>query len=154
MEEKEKQPSQREVPAKAWQWVVNIHSALTLTLALVVAALVCLSCALTRELDKDKGRISDAAQEAWAWEQEAAEAREALEQERLREISLGEELAAAQEEADFWSQRAVLVTRFGTKYHTYGCSAIQEDAEVSVLDADVAAAHGYTPCGICHWEED
>lgn len=152
MEEKEKQPFQREIPTKAWQCLVNIHSALVLALALVVAALVCFSCALSRELEKDKGRISEAVQGAQTWEWRAAEAEEALEQGQLREAVLVEQLAELQKEADFWSERAVLVTKTGEKYHTYGCSVIREDTEVSVLDMEVAAAHGYTPCGLCHPE--
>ncbi len=149
MEEEEKQPLLRETPTKRWHWLVNIHSVLSLTLALAVGALVCLNCAQSRELDKDRGRISEAVQEARSWEREAEETREALEQERERVISRGEELAALQKEADFWAERAVLVTESGEKYHAYGCSTLREDTEVSVLDGEAAAALGYTPCSLC-----
>ncbi len=152
--EEEKQSSQGEMPTKKWQWLVNIHSVLTLALALAVAALVWMNCALTREVDKDAGRITAARQEAWWAARETAEARSALRRERLGLIRRAVPWAAARKEADFWSERGVLVTKSGEKYHTYGCSALREDTELTVLDVQTAAERGYTPCSLCVGAEE
>lgn len=133
--------------------MVNVHSVLTLVLALAVAALVWMNCALTRERDKDAGRITQARQEAWWAARDAAEGRSALRRERLGLIRRAVPWAAARKEADFWSERGVLVTKSGEKYHTYGCAALREDTELTVLDVKEAAERGYTPCAFCFSEE-
>ncbi len=153
VEEEEKQSALRETPTKAWQWVVNAHSVVTLLLALVVAALVCLGCVMSRELDKDQGRISMARQEAWFSKWKMKEAQKALLQERLNLIRRGVHWVELGKEAEFWSARAVLVTKSGERYHAYGCSTIREDTEFFILDVESAVAQGYTPCALCHREE-
>lgn len=154
MEEEEKQPSSREAPTKGWQWLANVHSAVTLLLALTVAALVCLNCALTRELDKDKGRIAEARQEAWASGREAEEAQRALGRERLSLLRRGVRWVEAAKEAEFWSSRAVLVTKRGERYHAYGCPVIRENTKFFILDVETAVVQGYTPCAFCRREEE
>lgn len=149
MEEREKPPLEAETPTEKKRWLTNIHSVLALFLAAAVAALVCFCCMQSRELDKDVGRIGGVKQELALCRMELKAAKRETRRGYWERFRMAVRVAAAEKEAEFWSSRAALVTRYGERYHTWNCSVLREDTVFSVLSIEAAEAQGYTPCGLC-----
>lgn len=60
-----------------------------------------------------------------------------------------DDLLEETQELAFWWRYAVIVTREGEKYHTYGCQYIQ-GREFWIYNVDAAIDMGYEPCSVCN----
>lgn len=73
---------------------------------------------------------------------------EAKEKESEIEIC-NEEIEELNQELSFWKEYAVIVTREGEKYHTYGCQYIK-GKDFWIYNKENAVLQGYEPCSICN----
>lgn len=64
-------------------------------------------------------------------------------------IARSKELLDIAGELSFWRESAVIVTRTGEKYHTYGCQYIR-GRDIWIYNIEAAEGRGYEPCSVCH----
>lgn len=63
--------------------------------------------------------------------------------------SLSHRLEEVLPEYYFYHDGAVIVTEYGTKYHTYGCQYL-DGKTYWIYNVELAIYEGYTPCSVCN----
>lgn len=59
-------------------------------------------------------------------------------------------VAIYRQELRFWENNAVIVTKYGEKYHTYGCRHTKSGIDITIYSVESAVRRGYEPCSVCN----
>lgn len=59
-------------------------------------------------------------------------------------------VAGYRQELRFWEDNAVIVTKYGERYHTYGCRYTTSGMDITIYNVESAVRRGYEPCSVCN----
>lgn len=124
----------------------NIKSVFPIV-AIVLSALLCVSLSL--KLQNQMQENERLASELSSAEKKAQGFRQSVEQRDSRISELTEEKMEMFRELVFWESTAVIVTKSGEKYHTYGCPTILNSDSFWIYNREAAISRGYEPCSVC-----